>query len=99
MQNVRNGLFDLESTAMLALANQITDCNAAFFDAANNYKGCILGLHEVLRRQRLLEGVWTLNENETLAPAQMMEINRVYKAYPELSDDEFVAENLHRWLA
>ena len=99
VQNVRNGLFDLDSAEMLALANQITDCNAAFFDAANNFKGCIVGLHEVLRRQGLFEGVWTLNEDEMLTPGQMAEINRVYKAYPELSDDEFVAENLHRWLA
>jgi dihydrodipicolinate synthase/N-acetylneuraminate lyase len=82
----------------LSLGMQITDCNAAFFDAANNYKGCIVGLHEVLRRQGLLEGVWTLDEEEVLSPGQRNEIDRVYNSYPELNDDQFVAENLHKWL-
>ncbi|WP_372950761.1 dihydrodipicolinate synthase family protein [Mariniphaga sp.] len=84
---------------LLALANQITDCNAAFFDVANNFKGCITGIHEALRRQGLLEGVWTLNENETLSPGQKEEIDRVYAAYPHLNDDDFVKENLDKWLA
>jgi len=53
----------------------------------------------VLRRQGLLEGIWTLNENETLSLGQKEEIDRVYKAYPELNDDAFVAENLDRWMA
>ena len=83
---------------LLTLAAQITDCNAAFFDAANNFAGCITGIHEVLRRQGLLEGIWTLNENETLSPGKKEEIDRVYKAYPELNDDTFVSENLDRWL-
>jgi len=80
------------------LAAQITDSNAAFFDSANNFAGCITGIHEVLRRQGLLEGIWTLNEKETLSPGQKEEIERVYRAYPELNDDAFVAENLDRWL-
>jgi len=83
---------------LLTLAAQITDCNAAFFDSANNFAGCITGIHEVLRRQGLLEGIWTLNEKEVLSPGQKEEIDRVYKAYPELNDDAFVAENLDRWL-
>ena len=82
----------------LTLATQITDCNAAFFDATNNFAGCITGIHEVLRRQGLLEGIWTLNENDVLSPGQKEEIDRVYMAYPELNDDAFVAENLDRWL-
>ena len=83
----------------LSLGIQITDSNAAFFDAANKFKGCIVGLHEVLRRQGLLEGLWTLNENEVLSPGQKEEIDRVYEAYPDLNDDDFVAENLHKWLS
>jgi dihydrodipicolinate synthase/N-acetylneuraminate lyase len=83
---------------LLTLAAQITDCNAAFFDAANNFAGCITGIHEVLRRQGLLEGIWTLNEKDILSPGQKEEIDRVYKAYPELNDDAFVTENLDRWL-
>lgn len=83
---------------LLTLAAQITDSNAAFFDSANNFAGCITGIHEVLRRQGLLEGIWTLNEKETLSPGQKDEIDRVYRAYPSLNDDDFVAENLDRWL-
>ncbi len=82
----------------LALANQVTDTNAAFFDAANNFKGCIVGLHEVLRRQGLLDGVWTLNKNEGLTRGQLQEIDRVYASYPQLNDDAFVKENLDKWL-
>lgn len=84
---------------LLTLAAQITDSNAAFFDSANNFAGCITGIHEVLRRQGLLEGIWTLNEKETLSPGQKEEIDRVCAAYPQLNDDVFVAENLDRWLS
>lgn len=82
----------------LSLGVQITDCNAAFFDVANNFAGCITGIHEVLRRQGLLEGIWTLNERDVLSPGQKEEIDRVYLAYPELNDDSFVAENIDCWL-
>jgi len=71
---------------LLRLGAEITDCNAAFFDAANGFRGCIAGLHEVLRRQGLLEGVWCLDEKETLGPGQLAEIDRVYRAYPHLQD-------------
>ncbi len=83
---------------LLSLNVKITDSNAAFFDSANNFAGCITGLHEVLRRQGLLEGLWTLDKNEALSPGQLEEIDRVYAAYPELNDDRFVSENLDRWL-
>lgn len=84
--------------ALLTRAQQITDANAAFFDPQHNYAGCIAGLHEVLRRQGLLAGRWTLNPSEDLSPGQMEEIDRVYAAYPHLHDDEFVQENLETWL-
>jgi len=77
---------------------EVTDCNAAFFDAANHFAGCIAGLHEVLRRQGLLEGIWCLNSNETLSPGQTEEIDRVYRAYPHLNDDDFVRAGLDTWL-
>jgi hypothetical protein len=76
----------------------VTDTNAVFFDAANQFHGCIPGIHEVLRRQGLLKGIWCLNPNEVLSPGQSEEIDRVYAAYPELNDDAFVAENLGKWL-
>lgn len=77
---------------------EVTDANAAFFDSANGFAGCIAGLHEVLRRQGLLEGIWCLDPQECLSPGQMQEIDRVYAAYPDLNDDEFVAQGLHAWL-
>jgi hypothetical protein len=83
---------------MLTLNVEVTDCNAAFFDAANGYKGCIAGLHEVLRRQGLLEGVWCLSNADCLSPGQAAEIDRVYKAYPHLSDDTFVLKHKEEWL-
>jgi len=82
----------------LRRAIAVTDSNAAFFDAANGFHGCIAGLHEVLRRQGLLEGLWCLDPNEGLGPGQLEEIDRVYATYPELNDDAFVRENLDRWL-
>jgi len=82
----------------LNVGAQITDANAAFFDAANGFRGCIAGLHEVLRRQGLMEGRWCLDPGEDLSPGQMEEIDRVYAAYPALNDDEFVRENLDTWL-
>ena len=77
---------------------QVTDCNAAFFDTANSFAGCIAGLHEVLRRQGLYEGIWCLDPHETLSPRQKEEIDRVYAAYPELNDDEFIREGRDSWL-
>lgn len=75
-------------------ANRITDANAAFFDARNNFKGCIAGIHEVLRRQGLLKGIWCLDPEETLSPGQLKEIDRVYREYPDLNDDAFVRKFL-----
>lgn len=82
----------------LTLAEEVTDTNAALFDVANHFHGCIAGLHEVLRRQGLLEGRWCLDPGEDLSPGQAAEIDRVYAAYPHLNDDEFVAKNRDRWL-
>jgi hypothetical protein len=84
---------------MLRLHVEITDANAAVFDAANNFAGCIPGVHEILRRQGLLAGTWCLNPNETLSSGQAEEIDRVCRAYPNLNDDAFVRENLGRWLS
>jgi len=83
----------------LTLAAEITDANAALFDVAHQFAGSIAGIHEVLRRQRLLEGRWCLNPAEDLSPGQMEEIDRVYRAYPHLNDDDFVSRQLDAWLA
>jgi len=84
---------------VLARAIEVTDCNAAFFDTAHGFAGCIAGIHEVLRRQGLLEGIWCLDPDERLSPGQADEIDRVYRTYPHLNDDDFVAEHLDEWLA
>jgi dihydrodipicolinate synthase/N-acetylneuraminate lyase len=83
---------------LLRLGVEVTDSNAAFFDAANAFRGCIAGLHEVLRRQGLLEGLWCLDEHERLGPGQLAEIDRVSAAYPHLNDDDFVARHRDEWL-
>ncbi len=83
---------------LLTRSIEVTDCNAAFFDPAHGFAGCIPGIHEVLRRQGLLEGTWCLNPDEILSPGQHEEINRVYLAYPHLNDDPFVAEHRDDWL-
>jgi len=83
---------------VLRRAVDVTDANSAFFDAANGYRGSIAGLHEVLRRQRLLEGIWCLDPRESLSPGQADEIDRVYRSYPYLNDDEFVAAHRDEWL-
>ena len=84
---------------LLTLDGQLTDANAAIFDVANNFHGCVPGIHEILRRQGLLAGTWCLDEHEGLSPRQAEEIDRVVTAYPHLTDDAFVAENRDRWLA
>jgi len=86
------------SREWLQLAQEVTDANAALFDAAHGFHGCIAGLHEILRRQGLLEGRWRLDPDEDLSPGQMEEIDRVHRAYPHLNDDAFVAEHVDEWL-
>jgi dihydrodipicolinate synthase/N-acetylneuraminate lyase len=84
---------------LLTLAGQITDTNAALFDAHNNFAGCIPGIHEILRRQGLLEGTWCLDEHERLSPGQIQELDRVTEAYPHLLDDDFVQQHKDDWLS
>lgn len=84
---------------LLTLANALTDANGAVFDAANDFRGCIPGIHEVLRRQGLLENTWCLDEQDVLSPGQAEEISRVCATYPHLTDDAFVAEHRDKWLS
>jgi len=93
-KNISNGV----SSSLLTLAAQVTDANAAIFDPAHGFHGCIPGIHEILRRQGLLEGRWCLDPNEELSPGQMEEIDRICQSYPHLRDDTFVQENLNEWL-
>ena len=92
------GHFEPVPGELLTLAQQITDANAAIFDAAHNFHGCIPGIHEILRRQGLLEGRWCLDPHEELSPGQSAELDRVCQSYPHLQDDAFVQEHLDEWL-
>ncbi len=96
IKQVRENRMDI--SAYLPLANEVTDTNAAFFDTANNFKGCITGINEILARQGLLKGNWCLLDTERLSPGQLDEIDRVYREYPHLNDDQFVKDNLQKWL-
>lgn len=84
---------------LLAVDGQVTDCNAALFDVAHDFHGCIAGCHEILRRQGLLQGTWCLDPGEGLSPGQAEELARVQRDYPHLTDDAFVAAHKERWLA
>ena len=84
---------------LLALDAAVTEMNAAVFDVANDFRGVIAGCHEVLRRQGLLDGIWCLDEHEALSPGQAELLTQVAQRYPALTDDGFVAANLHRWLS
>lgn len=85
-------------TEAVVRANEITDTNAALFDVANAFRGCIAGIHQVLQEQGLMRGRWCLDPGEDLSPGQAEEIERVRHLYPHLHDDEFVAEHLDEWL-
>jgi dihydrodipicolinate synthase/N-acetylneuraminate lyase len=84
---------------LLTLASQVTDSNSALFDPINRFRGCIAGIHEILRRQGLMEGRWCLDPEEDLSPGQIDEIDRVCRAYPHLQDDVFVQSHLDEWLS
>lgn len=81
---------------LLQLAAEVTDANQVVFDAQNKYAGCVPGIHEILRRQGLIKGIWCLNPDEVLSPGQSEEIDRIYEMYPHLTDDDFAKEFLKR---
>lgn len=80
--------------ALLTKGVQVTDMNAVIFDSAHQFKGCIPGIHEVLRRQGLLPGRWCLDPEEDLSAGQMEEIDRIFNAYPDLVDHTFLQDFL-----
>lgn len=84
------------SESLLAKGIEVTDMNAAIFDAQNNFRGCIAGIHEVLKRQGILAGTWCLSPKEQLSPGQAAQIDRILRAYPELTDDAFVESFLRK---
>jgi len=85
--------------SLLAKSAQLTDANSAVFDTANDFRGCIAGVNDILRRQGIITSAACLDPEETLSPGQLEEIDRVRAAYPWLIDDEFVAEHRDAWRA
>ena len=83
---------------LLTLASQVTAANEAVFDPVHAFRGCISGILYVLSRTRLVAGVRTLGENERLSAGQAARIDAVVRDYPHLTDEEFVTQNLSRWL-
>jgi dihydrodipicolinate synthase/N-acetylneuraminate lyase len=73
-------------SVLLALGAHLTDLNAALFDVANHFRGCIAGIHQVHVRQGRMAGRWCLDPQEDLSPGQAEEIDRVMAAYPHLLD-------------
>jgi dihydrodipicolinate synthase/N-acetylneuraminate lyase len=88
------------SSDLLTLGQQLTDANAAIFDSAHHFRGCVPGIHEILRRQGLIAGRWCLDPAEDLSQGQSEEIDRVCGSYPHLRapDEQLIAENLDDWL-
>jgi dihydrodipicolinate synthase/N-acetylneuraminate lyase len=87
------------SSDWLRLGAAVTDANGAIFDVRNDFAGCIPGIHEVLRRQGLMQGTWCLDPAAILTDEHRAEIDRVVEAYPAMSDDEFVGQHLDEWRA
>jgi dihydrodipicolinate synthase/N-acetylneuraminate lyase len=84
---------------MLTLANQLTLANKAIFDADNHFAGCIPGISYVLKQQGILDNVMTLDPDEKLSEGQAKMIDNIRSSYPHLTDDDFVKENLDKWLS
>ncbi|WP_207399375.1 dihydrodipicolinate synthase family protein [Bremerella alba] len=87
------------SADLLTLAAQVTDCNAALFDARNKFDGCVVGIHYALEQQGLLDNLHLLDPKVGLSSGQRNEIDRVRSTYPQLVDDDFVKEHLDQWLS
>ena len=88
----------LLENSWLSRAVAVTDSNAVLFDPANQFHGCIPGIHEVLRRQGLMQNILCIKPHETLSQGQSEELDRIYRAYPFLHDDEWVQANRDTWL-
>jgi len=87
----------LVPAALLTKAAQITEANAALFDAVNGFAGCIPGIHHVLQCQGLLAATRCLDPRESLSPGQAEAINHVRRQQPWMTDDDFVRAHRDEW--
>ncbi|HUF10537.1 MAG TPA: dihydrodipicolinate synthase family protein [Rhodothermales bacterium] len=71
---------------LITLGEQLTEANAAVFDVANDFAGCIAGINEVLRREGRLKSNRCLDEHERLSPGQEGLLSAVRKAFPEVTE-------------
>ena len=74
------------------LAHGVNRCNMALFDAMGNFENSVWGVKYRLSSMGLLPGPYCKHEEGRKGQAQA--IDDVYNEYPELNDNEFVAENL-----
>ncbi len=101
LDQIRGTVVESDSipTRLLELNAQLTDANAAIFDAENRFSGCLAGILEVLRRQGLVRGTWCIDPDQQLSPGQVENLDRIERSYPHLRDDDFVREHLSEWLS
>ena len=83
---------------LLALATDLVEVNAAVFDVAHDFAGCVPGVNEVLRQQGLVPSTACLGP-DLLSPGQSELITSMRRRYPELLDEQFVAEGREAWLS
>ncbi|WP_159619659.1 dihydrodipicolinate synthase family protein [Ruania rhizosphaerae] len=83
---------------LTARAPELTELNAAVFDAENDFRGCIAGVNAVLWWQGLLPSMRCLNPGEVLSPGQEDRIRGTLARYPWTSDKDFIADRLSEWL-
>lgn len=76
----------------------LTAANGVIFDVAHEFRGCLPGILEVLRRQGLVRGTWTFDTHEQLSAGQGEALDRLLLQHPELTDDAFVAQHRDDWL-
>lgn len=81
---------------LMAQASELVEVNAAVFDVAHGFAGCVPGVNEVLRQQGLI-GTAVCLGSDVLSPGQAALIERVRGVYPDLLDEKFVAENASAW--
>jgi dihydrodipicolinate synthase/N-acetylneuraminate lyase len=84
---------------LITMAGQLTLANKAIFDAENQFRGCISGISYVLKQQGLMKEINSLDSDERLSDGQAERIDSIIRDYPYLTDDEFVKENLNKWLS
>lgn len=82
---------------LLALATDVIEINAAVFDVANNFAGCVPGVNEVLRQQGFGGDALTLLEGERISAGQAELIQAARSRFGDLLDEEFVATNIDGW--